>query len=48
MDKTRLSKRRLIENELVLRRKNEVAKDALQKYYGDDGGIADEPLDFYC
>jgi hypothetical protein len=48
MDKTRFSRRRLIENELVLRHKNEVAKDALQKYYAEESDIDDVPLEFYC
>jgi hypothetical protein len=48
MDKTRLSKRRLIENELLLRRKNESAKDALQKYYGDEHDVDNALLEFYC
>jgi hypothetical protein len=48
MDKTRLSRRRLIENELLLRRKNESAKDALQKYYGDELDEDSALLEFYC
>ncbi len=47
MDKTRFSKRRLIENELVLRRKNKIAKDAIKKFY-DAVDIDNEALEFYC
>jgi hypothetical protein len=48
MDKTRFSRRRLIENELLLRRKNESAKEAIQKYYGDELDEDSALLAFYC
>lgn len=48
MDKTKFSRRRLIENELVLRQKNEAAKRAIAKYYSDETDIENAPLEFYC
>ena len=49
MDKTQFSKRRLIENELLFRKKNKAAKNAIKKFYEDfDIDPENEALQFYC
>ena len=48
MDKTRFSRRRLIENELTLRRQNRAGKEAIKKLFKGGNRAKDLPIPFYC